>query len=94
MEKIVFGMKNKLSQRERVENRLLSVGYASRNEYLNLPYHKILRLGAIICELRQDGWELETKDDGVDCKYILVKTPYKTVTRTLSTGQQITTLQK
>lgn len=51
-------MKNKLSQRQRVENRLLDVGYASRNEYLNLPYHKILRLGAIICELRVAGWEL------------------------------------
>ena len=55
-------MKNKLSQRERVEKRLLSVGYASRNEYLTLPYHKILRLGAIICELKKDGWEIETKE--------------------------------
>lgn len=84
----------KLSQRQRVENRLLDVGYASRNEYLNLPYHKILRLGAIICELRVSGWELETKDDGIDCKYILVKCPYRTLTRTLENGQKITTIEK
>lgn len=87
-------MKNKISQRQRVENRLLDVGYASRNEYLGLPYHKILRLGAIICELRVAGWELETKDDGIDCKYVLVKCPYQIIKRTLSDGRVIETIKK
>lgn len=84
----------KLSQRQRVENRLLDVGYASRNEYLNLPYHKILRLGAIIGILREAGWILETKEDHVDCKYILVKCPYQIIKRTLSDGRIIESIKK
>lgn len=87
-------MKNKLSQRDRVEKRLLSVGYASRNEYLGLPYHKILRLGAIINLLREDGWVIDTKEDNVDCKYVLVKCPYQIVRRTLSNGEVIESIQK
>lgn len=84
----------KPTQRERVEKRLLSVGYASRNEYLGLPYHKILRLGAIICTLREEGWEIETHDDGKDCVYKLIKCPYQVRTITLSNGEQIKTLVK
>jgi hypothetical protein len=87
-------MKTKLTQKQRVEKRLLDVGYASRNEYINLPYHKILRLGSYINILRNEGWEIETKDDGIDCKYILKKCPYKIIRRTLANGQIIETIQR
>lgn len=72
-------MKNKLSQRQRVEQLLLKQGFVSRNFYLNLPYHKILRLSEIIRTLRESGWDIETKEDKVDCVYTMVKNPYKKV---------------
>lgn len=72
----------------------MSMGYASRNEYLGLPYHKILRLGAIICLLRESGWEIDTHDDGKDCVYKLVKCPYQIRTITLSNGETIKQLCK
>lgn len=86
-------MKNKLTQRQRVEKRLLEVGYVTRNQCLS-TFPAITRLGAIICDMTKDGWEFTTENKNGDYKYILQKCPYRTVTRTLSNGQQITTLQK
>lgn len=65
----------KLTQRQRIINQLLKDGYVSRNYYINLPYDRILRLGALIFDLRQSGWDFETKDDGRDCTYTMTKCP-------------------
>ena len=83
----------KLTQRQRVEKRLLETGYITRNQCLS-TFPAITRLGAIICDMTKDSWEFTTENKNGDYKYILVRTPYKTITRTLGNGEIITTLQK
>ena len=83
-------MKNP-TQKERIIKRLLSVGQISRNECLR---NYISRLGAIICDLTKEGWEFDTKNVQGDYVYYVTKTPYKTITRTLSNGETIKTLVK
>lgn len=84
-------MKNP-TQKERVVKRLLATGQVTRNECLR---NYISRLGAIICDLQAEGWEFTAEyDDKKDYVYKFTKTPYKTVTRTLSNGETITTLTK
>lgn len=84
-------MKN--TQEQRVTNRLLKVGSITRNECLG-TYPCISRLGAIICDLKQKGWDFETKDTGKDYVYTVVKSPYKVVKRVLSNGEVIVTHEK
>ena len=65
--------------------------YITRNECLNLPYEKkITRLAIYINTLRQEGWEFETKEINGDYIYRAIKSPFKSVTYTLSNGEQIT----
>jgi hypothetical protein len=60
-------MSDKLSQRERVERELKKNGFVSRNFFINLPYNKILRLGAIIEKMRKEGWNIETDETTNKC---------------------------
>jgi hypothetical protein len=64
-------MSDKISQRERVERDLKKNGFVSRNFYVNLPYNKILRLGAIIEKMRKEGWDIKTDEttNKGDCIY-------------------------
>lgn len=80
---------NKPTQRERVEKRILEQGYITRNQCLS-TFPAITRLGAIICDMQKTGWEFTTDNKNGDYKYVLVRTLYKTVTRTLANGQVIT----
>lgn len=84
-------MKTKLTQKQRIEKRLLDVGHISRNECIR---NYITRLSAYILELKEEGWEFETKDTGHDYYYKVVKHPYKQIIRTLSNGEVIKTLVK
>jgi len=56
----------KLTQKQWVLSRLKENGYITRNECLR---NYISRLGAIIADLKKDGYEFETG-------YIEVKTPF------------------
>ena len=81
----------KLSQKDRIERRLLKVGYITRNECLS---NYISRLSAIIQDLEEEGWVFETNNEKGDYKYTAIKTPYKTITSTLSNGEQIVRFTK
>lgn len=83
----------KLSQKDRVEQRLLKVGYITRNECLR-QFPAITRLSAIIQDLEEEGWVFETNNEKGDYKYTAIKTPYKTITSTLSNGEQIVRFTK
>lgn len=83
----------KLTQTQRVEKRLVEVGYITRNQCLSV-YPAITRLSAIIQVLEEKGFEFEAKDVKGDYVYKLIKTPYRRLTRTLANGEVITTLQK
>ena len=54
-------MSDKLSQKERVEKMFKEQGFVSRNYFIDLEYNKITRLGALICDMRKDGWLIDTK---------------------------------
>lgn len=77
----------KQSQRQFVENELLKEGRISRNYCLQLYDLKvrtnILRLGAIICDLIKDGWDIKgdnvMTDTGKDFVYSLVTSPKKKI---------------
>ena len=71
-------MKNKLSQKQRVVKQLLKDGYITRNACLQ---NFISRLGAIICDLEEEGWQFEAKytDDKKNYVYKIVKTPLKKI---------------
>lgn len=73
---------------------LLSQGYVSRNYYINLPYDRILRLGAIINLLREENWDIETDENDVDCVYRLKKANVITVKYRLPDGREIVTYRK
>ena len=57
------------SQSQRVIKMLKEQGFVSRNYYINLPYDKITRLGAVIFNLKQKGWEIETEETNNDTIY-------------------------
>jgi hypothetical protein len=80
----------KLTQKQRIVNRLLKVGSISRNECLRVY---ISRLGAIICDLTKEGWQFETKNENGDYVYKVVRSPFQMVTRTLGNGEIIKTYQ-
>lgn len=79
----------KKSQKERIISKLLKDGYITRNECLR---NYISRLGAIICLLKSEGWDFDTKSENGDYKYTVTKCPIKKVVYTVSgTGQKIET---
>lgn len=65
------------SQKEYVIKRLMEDGQISRNHCLS---HYISRLGAIICDLKKEGWEFEggyvETRGGKDYVYRLIKAPH------------------
>lgn len=61
-------MKPKLTQRNRVLKRLSERGFITRNECLNTR-PAITRLGAIICSLNKEGYDIKGKDEGNDYVY-------------------------
>lgn len=63
----------KESQRERVLKKLRHDGYITRNECLR---NYISRLGAIICDLKKDGYDFKTEDVKGDYKYTLINEPH------------------
>lgn len=65
----------KKTQRMWVEQQLRERGAISRNTCLR---NYISRLGAIICDMKADGWEFETKTAEGDYVYVLKKDPRKT----------------
>lgn len=60
-----------MSQIERVEQQLKKEGRVSRNYYLDQPYDRITRLGAIICQLRKKGYDIETIETENDTIYTM-----------------------
>lgn len=66
-------MKDK-TQRERVIKKLLADGEITRNQCLRVF---ISRLGAIICDLKKDGWDFETKNVKGDYVYKVTVCPFK-----------------
>ena len=64
-------MSDKLKQIDRVLYDLKKDGKISRNYYIDLPFDKILRLGAIIFRLRQQGYDITTTETERDTFYIL-----------------------
>lgn len=56
------------SQINRVKRKLNKDGFVTRNECLS-QYPAITRLGAIICVLRDEGYEFDTKDTKKDYVY-------------------------
>jgi hypothetical protein len=70
--------KHRQTQRQRVEERLRQIGYIFNSEAIRSS-RPILRLGAIIHELRKDGWEIKTDYKNQyghrNCKYTLVAAP-------------------
>lgn len=69
-------MTTKLSQEQWLRNQLITQGHVTRNQALRRFFS---RLGARICDLRREGWEIdggwkETKN-GKDYEYRLVARP-------------------
>lgn len=66
------------TQIDRVLRTLRETGVVSRNHFLDLPYDRITRLGAIICNLRNEpyNYDIETEETDRDTLYRL-KTPIK-----------------
>lgn len=88
-------MKNK-TQEKRIIDRLLQFGYITRNECLK---NYISRLGAIICDLKKEGWDFEgkfiKKNGGQDFVYTVTKCPFKKVERFIpSLGKSIISYEK
>lgn len=83
----------KLTQRQRVEKRLLETDYITRNQCLS-TFPAITRLGAIICDMTKEDWEFTTDNKNGDYKYILQKCPYQIKKYTLENGTVLETLKK
>lgn len=70
----------KQSQSEYVISLLKNYGNVSRNHCLE---QRITRLGAIICSLNQNGWEIEGRfektKNGKDFIYRVLKMPFRKV---------------
>jgi len=67
-------MKKTQTQRQFVEKELLETGKIGRNYCLQ---NYISRLGALICDLRADGWDFEAKNVKGDYVYKLKNSPYE-----------------
>ena len=87
----------KKSQRERIIDRLLKFGFVTRNQCLS-QYPAITRLGAIVCSLNAEGWELEGKNiinkGTKDYIYTVKNKPYKKVVYRLPNGEEIITNER
>lgn len=71
-------MKNKLSQKDRILKHLREYGFVSRNAAIRGEYGEfITRLGAIMCDLKDEGIHFETKQlkNPNDFCYILEDKP-------------------
>lgn len=79
-------MKNKLNQKQRIINQLLKEGFITRNSCIR---NYITRLSAYILDLKNEGWEFETIDNGKDYIYKVSKCPYQIRTLTLANGEKI-----
>lgn len=84
-------MKQNLSQKQRVINKLLRDRYITRNECLRVV-PAITRLGSLIKFLEYDNWSFEASytADKKDYEYRVEKCPYEKVTLELSDGRTIT----
>lgn len=60
------------TQREWVEEKIRANGEITRNEALQ---NYISRLGAIVCNMRQDGWNIDSFNRGGNYVYKLVTAP-------------------
>lgn len=69
----------KKTQRQKVEDILKVEGKVSN--FHALETRLTIRLGAIIHNLRQDGWDIETEMHGSECVYVLKGQPTRTVMR-------------
>ena len=69
-----FDMKQ--TQRQWVEKTLKENGKITRNFALQ---NFISRLGAIICDMKADGWEIEATRNNGDYVYTLVQAPKKKI---------------
>lgn len=78
-------------QRDRVIIKLRRDGYVSRNEALR---NYISRLGAIICDLKKDGWDFETKREKGDYVYKVIRSPEKKITYTIGSINKVITVYK
>lgn len=58
-----------MNQIQRVEQMLKKEGKVSRNYFLDLPFNKITRLGAVIHKLREQGMDIETTETHSDTIY-------------------------
>lgn len=63
-----------LTQRQRIENRLRERKVITRNECIR---NFITRLGAIIIELKKDGWKFEAEYFRGDYRYFATYIPPK-----------------
>jgi hypothetical protein len=77
----------KKTQRDWVVKQLKEKGSVTRNEALQVY---ISRLGAIICDLRKDGWEIDgtwvKTANGKDYSYSLTNRPTKRVSSVVVIG--------
>ena len=76
----------KPTQKQRIIKRLLEKGEISRNECLKVF---ISRLGAIICNLKNDGWDFETENRNGDYIYKITKKPFQEIVYKLPDGREI-----
>ena len=67
----------KITQESIVVKRLLSEGKIDRNWCIRERY--ITRLGAIICNLKEKGWDFEQKEIDGNYWYFVTKSPFKRV---------------
>ena len=83
----------KPSQKDRIVKHLLQHGEVRRNYFVNLPYDKILRLGAITDELENEGWEFDAgyTERREDYVYKIKRSPLKKIIYTIPDGRQIIT---
>lgn len=64
----------KKTQKQKVIDRIREVGYV--DNFWSISTRTSIRLGAIIFELKKEGWEFETKmGDDKNCHYYPTKVP-------------------
>lgn len=80
-----------MSQRQFVVNKLKTDGFITRNFALK---NFISRLSAIILTLKEEGWNIEGKDDNGDYIYEVKGSPFKKEYFRLPDGQIITRIIK
>jgi len=83
------------TQKEWAINQLIKQGEVTRNSALQ---NYISRLGAIVCDLQKEGWELKGENRkekyGKDFVYYLIKSPYKKQEYLLPDGTLVSKLIK